>query len=475
MGLARLLVFALAAWCACAQPGMSPFLVAPYLQLGDSPADAERLELLWHARDTDDAWSVRYRAERGEGAWRTVAVPAQRRVDVPTIEPHRVYQATLTGLKPGAEFEYEVRHGDAPVFSATGRARKSAGQPYRFVVFGDCAADTVGQRAVAHQTWLQKPDFVFVTGDIVYARGRISEYRQKFFPVYNAEQPGEKTGAPLIRSTLFTASPGNHDILTTDLDAFPDGLAYFFYWSQPLNGPTEQTEKLNAANTPALKGNMDRQAAFLTAAGAQYPRMSNFSFEYGNAHWTVLDANPYVDWTNPELREWLRQDLKRAQGATWRFVGFHQPGFNSSKAHFSEQQMRLVADLFEEGGVDVVFTGHVHNYQRSYPMRFAVKRDAEGKPVRERNRVEGTWTLDRAYDSTAKTRPQAPIYLVTGAGGAGLYNPEQQGAPETWQEFTLKFVSDRHSLTVADVDGRTITVRQVGADGGEIDRFVLTK
>ena len=32
--------------------------------------------------------------------------------------------------------------------------------------------------------------------------------------------------------------------------------------------------------------------------------------------------------------------------------------------------MRIVADLFESGGVDVVFSSYIHVYQRSKPLRF---------------------------------------------------------------------------------------------------------
>jgi acid phosphatase type 7 len=67
------------------------------------------------------------------------------------------------------------------------------------------------------------------------------------------------------------------------------------------------------------------------------------------------------------------------------------------------------------------------------------------------------------------------IYLVTGAGGQHLYNPEQTDDPDSWQRFTEKFFSTVHSLTVADVDGKTITIRQVTADGKEVDRFSVTK
>ena len=64
---------------------------------------------------------------------------------------------------------------------------------------------------------------------------------------------------------------------------------------------------------------------------------------------------------------------------------------------------------------------------------------------------------------------------MTGAGGQELYNPEQQNDPDSWQKFTEKFISTVHSLTVADVDGRTLIVRQLDAEGRELDSFKVTK
>ena len=156
-------------------------------------------------------------------------------------------------------------------------------------------------------------------------------------------------------------------------------------------------------------------------------------------------------------------------------AGNHHPGFNSSKAHFNDQQMRLLADLFEARGVDVVFAGHVHNYQRTFPLRFTVDVWSDGRPLRDENRVPGRWILDKSFDGQAHTRPQGVIYLITGAGGNTLYNPEQQDDPSSWQSFTQKFISKVNSLTLADVSGTTLTVRQVSDTGIELDRFVVTK
>ena len=61
-----------------------------------------------------------------------------------------------------------------------------------------------------------------ITGDIVYYKGRIAEYLDKFFPIYNAGRAVADVGAPLLRSTLFLVAPGNHDLIERDLDAVPD-------------------------------------------------------------------------------------------------------------------------------------------------------------------------------------------------------------------------------------------------------------
>ena len=452
------------------------FVVEPYVQLGDAPAPsaAETLQVLWHTDDTETAWSVEYRS--GDNAdWERAATPVMRRIAVGEIPPHRVYRATLTGLKPGQAVDYRVSKSGAPVLTARAQARKGTEQPHRFVVFGDCGANTAGQKAVAYQTYRAQPDFVLIAGDIVYNRGRISEYREKYWPIYNAEAAAPAVGAPLLRSTLFVAAPGNHDIQHPDLKEFPDGLAYFYYWSQPLNGPTL---KAGDKNTSKLAGPEKNQKAFLDAAGSAFPRMANFSFDYGNAHWTVLDSNPHADWTSSELRQWVERDLAAARGATWRFVAFHHPGFNSSKKHFSEQRMRRMAETFERGGVDLVFTGHVHNYQRTYPIHFQAVPAKDGKKVAAtgaNDHVEGRWTLDKSFDGKTRTRPDGVIYLVTGAGGASLYDPEQTDEPASWQEFTDKFLAKTHSLTIAEVNGRTLSVRQVSGSGEELDRFLVTK
>jgi hypothetical protein len=454
-----------------------PFLVKPYLQLGHTQAPG-KLVLHWHAPDADAAWTAEYQAGAGR-PWQAAQAPSVNRVAVAGIEPHRVYHVALTGLQAGEVFSYRVSQGGVVVFESEARAPKAADQRHRFVVFGDCGAGTPEEAAIAYRTFLSQPDFVMITGDIVYDKGLASEYRENFWPIYNADNASPTEGAPLLRSTLFVSAPGNHDIASRDLGKTPDGLAYFYYWFQPLNGPIG---KEGGPLVAPILGPEPNKNAFREASGKSFPRMANFSFDYGNAHWTVLDANATVDWTDRELQQWVSNDLVAAKGATWRFVSFHQPGFSSSKTHFDEQYMRILSPIFEAGKVDVVFNGHVHNYQRSYPLRFepsagnsaAPVKGKDGKLAKSRH-VDGKFTLDKSFNGQSDTTPDGVIYIVTGAGGQHLYDPQQQDNPASWQPFSVKHISKLHSLTVADVDGSTLTVRQLTANGDEVDHFVVTK
>ncbi len=429
------------------------FLVKPYLQLGDAPRPArnERLDLLWHAEDRDAAWTVEVRGGKG---WIPQTAPSFRHLDVPPLPAHRIYRVTLRDLAPGAAMPYRVKQNDAVVFEAEAQARKPGA--HRMIVFGDAADGSKRQAAIAQAIQAQHPDAVFITGDLVYGRGRAAEYRSVFFSCYNSE------AVPLMRRVPFLGVPGNHDV---PFSKHPDAAAYFAYWSQPLNGPALKAGDKNAA--PVILGVHD---AVVAASGAAFPRMASFSFDYGKVHWTVLDSNVYTDWESPALKVWLEADLKAAKTATWRIVALHHPLFQSSRAHFDDQWMRPISPILEKYGVDLVLAGHVHNYQRTAPLRFKpTKAGLRGKPV------EGEFTVDEAYDGRAITRAKGPIHIVTGAGGAELYDLWQTDARASWQPWTRTFISDQHSFTVLDVDGRTLKLRQLDAEGRQLDGITLTK
>ncbi|MBY0550470.1 MAG: metallophosphoesterase [Candidatus Obscuribacterales bacterium] len=449
----------------------SVFLESPYIQWGYQNCGPV---ITWQTRKPGKNWSAQVQVDN---RWQPLAVK-ERQISGPGIKPFAIVTAGPVSLPPETTFQYRVQNNGTTHFTATAKTAKSAGSPMRFVVFGDSGVDSQPQKDAALLAYNEKPDFIVVTGDLVYPAGQIEDYRKKWFPIYNADEPDNRHGAPLMRRVPMIGVAGNHDTDTTggtdvarDLRVYPDGMAYFLNWQQPLNGPALRS---GGKNTPLLLGSAKAISAFKRNAASAYPQMCNFSFDYGDTHWLVLDANFYSDWTDPTLRSWAEADLLRAQKARWRFVAFHQPGFTSDPMFATDQRMRVISPILEKYKVDMVFNGHVHHYERSYPLRFQPGSGvslADGKP----KLVPGELKMDKSFDGITSTVPDGVIYLITGGGGAKLFGQEEESQPHKWQQFTAKYLADTHSITICDIKDNTLTVRQLTTDGKEVDRFQITK
>ena len=449
------------------------FLVAPYLQLGTS-YNQHQLTLIWHTEDTSRQFNVELKTN---DKWHTVKNLELQKMTIQNKLAYYSYSVNLPFLMPGLPYDYRIKVKNKIIFQATATAPKNEQQSYSFIAIGDIGAETPQQKKIAKLAYDLKPDFLAIPGDIVYDNGLISEYKNKFWPIYNANQ-ADSNGAPLMRAIPFVAAVGNHDADNVDLDKTPDALAYYYFFANPLNGPVDSKD---AKFSPPIKGSELAIAEFKNNVGAKFPVMNNYSFNYGNAHWTVIDADNFVDWTNKELVQWVENDLINSKDAVWHFVLFHHPGFSSSSDHFEQQQMRALAPVFEKGNVDIVFNGHVHNYQRSYPLYFKPDNKGyqlvggkDGKTLRGRV-INGIWKLDKSFDGNTNQHPNGVIYLVTGAGGNDLYNPEQTNDPDTWQKFTNVFNALEHSLSYIKIDGKHLTCQQIGISGKELDRFEIVK
>lgn len=451
------------------------FKVAPYLQLGNHPkyGKKDNFQLLWISDSICSKWQVEERKNESP-KWSPAGVVKHRQIGKDENANEFLFTCELSNLPAGKNFAYRVTRDDKIVFESTGLARKSKDAPYSFDVFGDFGANSPGQKQIANLCFNQKPDFVVMPGDLVYPSGRYCEYLTNYFPIYNAEKQSSD-GVPLLRSTLTIGVVGNHDVASghhsgpVNLDKMPDTLAYFYLWSEPLNGPNIRS------HAPTLHGSDEHLQNFKTAAGTNYPNMTNYSFDYGNSHWLVLDGNAYTDWSAPELRKWVESDLHNAKKATWKFVTFHQPAFCTDAMHPTEQRMRLLVDIFEKEHVDIAFTGHAHDYQRSYPVHFAPALKDGRAFIKSDGTVDGTIQIDKDYDGSTKTRPNGIIYLVSGAGGAALYREIPDALSGKFEEFTFKCDLRHYSLSSCHVEGKRFEMKQIAEDGTVLDQFTVTK
>ena len=467
-------------------PLLPLFTVLPYIQPG--PASAlvdghESLVVAWQTQDRPADFAVEFGRSQSYGRTAPLASASRFSGDADDGEPRLNYTAMLTGLSLKTTYYYRVRGNGRTLAEGYFHTRKPRGAACRFVAFGDNSFGDISDRAVAYQAYKARPDLVMNTGDNVYDDGLDGEYNRYFFPVYNNSEAGPTVGAPLLRSVPFYTVIANHDAHqkdvhknpVADFDKNPDSLAYYTAMSLPLNGPD------TARPTPTV-GPDARLAEFRRAAGPRFPRQSNYSFDYADAHFLCLDANVYVDPTDAALQAWIERDLSGTD-AIWKFVVYHHPAFNVGAEHYQEQHMRVLSPLFERHGVDFALHGHEHTYQRTKPLRFAPKDTSLAAAVNAKDRrVSGTFTLDEAFDGRRHTKAEGVIYVTTGAGGKHLYDVDYTGDPAKWLHpednntaYVANFISDRHSLTVFDLDGRTLRMAQIDENGREIDRITVTK
>ncbi len=453
-------------------------LVRPYIQPGNTPTlSKEQKVVIWQTDSVPGAFKVEFAPGATLDGVAKIGIAKVSSAQLNLLgKVSYLYRAPLAGLNFDTEYTYRVSIGERVISTATFNTRTK--KPVtRFAVFGDCGTGSPQQAAIAYQVYQQKPQFVLLTGDQVYNNGLEREYRARFFPAYTTPEASPEKGAPLMQSIPFYMVVGNHDVYGSDLQKFPDGLAFFYYTDFPQNAPVTPL-------TVEVTGPPDRVKAFKKATDGRFPRLANYSFDVGNVHITCLDANSYVNPVDFSLIEWLKKDVSSSK-AEWKLVSWHHPGFSSSKAHYDYQQMRLLSPILEELGVDMVLNGHVHNYQRSLPLKFSPKMNEarDQYVVSPEGRVDGKFTLDEQFDGITNTKPKGILYIVTGAGGAGLYDPAMSGKPDLWKHephdnwvpFTAKIVSDIHSFTMVETNGKTLTLKQLNVKGEVFDEIKVTK
>ncbi|HEX6238058.1 MAG TPA: metallophosphoesterase [Acidimicrobiales bacterium] len=153
-----------------------------------------------------------------------------------------------------------------------------------------------------------------------------------------------------------------------------------------------------------------------------------YSFRSGPVEFFMLDSTPPEfggDGGDAQLA-WLAGRLE-ASTARWRVVVVHHPPYSSGHHGSLEAAQRRLVPVLAEHGVDIVFSGHDHHYERTTPQR-------------------------------------GVTYVVTGGGAK---RTGVSGAP-----FTAAS-ADRLHFLVADVEGDRMSVEAIDDRGETFDRFTV--
>ncbi|HEY7914359.1 MAG TPA: metallophosphoesterase [Blastocatellia bacterium] len=251
----------------------------------------------------------------------------------------------------------------------------------RFAVVGDWGTgddDQVGvgkQMLAAHQQ--SAFDFVLAAGDNIYPNGAGRHFVKKF------EQPF----AGLIKDQVkFYAVLGNHDV---------------------QEGRQDQT-----------------QYPLFNMGGANY-----YMFHRGNGlvDFFMIDSTDF----DATQQNWLENSLRDSR-AKWKVACFHHPLYSSGKKHGSDEKLRKrLEHMLVRYGVQVVFSGHDHFYER--------------------------------------TKPQQGIqYFVTGAGG----KTRRGGVDKDSPILAASYDADNQFMTI-EVSEKEIEFKAISETGETIDSGVI--
>jgi hypothetical protein len=381
--------------------------------------------------------------------WRT-DVPVGSRVElgdsrdtllnvyVDTI-PKTEHVVTVRNLNPATKYYYAVSSmsgrlagGDAEHFFQTSPLPGSDG-PFRIWVLGDSGTggDGTGRAESVRDGYLvspfaKKPDVWLMLGDNAYYVGTDQEFQRAVFDTYPAT----------LRNTPLWSTLGNHETYTV-------GVPYFDIFTLPTAGE---------------------------GGGVPSGTENYYSFDYGNVHFICLDSMVSSRQPGSAMLQWLEEDLATTT-QKWIVAFWHHPPY-SKGSHNSDLELELiemrqyVLPVLEQGGVDLVLSGHSHSYERSFLIDGHYGDSATFTPGMKKDAGDGREGSDGAYGKDPAPHNGA-VYVVAGTSG------QVSGGAVDHPAMCVNLLT-LGSLAI-DVAGDRMDVKFLGVEGVLEDYFTINK
>ncbi|XP_051137438.1 purple acid phosphatase 5-like [Andrographis paniculata] len=283
-----------------------------------------------------------------------------------------IHHATTRKLKYDTKYIYEIGHQNASRrFSFTTPPQPGPNAPYTFGVIGDLGQTYDSNRTLEHYMSHSNAQTMLYVGDLSYADNHPFHDNTRW-DIWSRFVEKSAANQPWI----WTA--GNHEIdMAPEIDE----------------------------NTP-FKPFMHRFHTPYMASGSISPLF--YSIKRGPAYIIVLSSYSSFAVYTPQY-QWFHDELPKVNRSEtpWLIVLVHAPLYNSNEHHYMEGEgMRVMfEDALVKYKVDIVFSGHVHAYERSHRISNVQYNITNGlsTPIRD---------------------PSAPVYITIGDGGniEGLAN-----------------------------------------------------
>ena len=332
-----------------------------------------------------DANTIKYMKKTDyDGDFAEASSAAAARENFADCEQYR-FSVVLTNLTPDTSYVYRVGSEDA--WSGVRSFRTAGGgDDFTFLYLGDVQEGYDDWGDLIENIYADNPQIRFglIGGDLITGGRDCTEWSE-----FLTAATGVFSQIPMM------PAKGNHDKeLFTDFFALPD------------NGPAGYTDIF-------------------------------YSFDYGDAHFTVLDSS---NITTPAIKQWLQADLQ-ATDKKWKFAMFHHPpyqNFDDGKPVDDALREHWVP-IFEENQVDMVFVGHQHVYMRTFPI----------------------------YQGQVMENSYGVVYVL-GNSGSKFYNLGP-GYPYIARQ------EHGNNYQVLELDGDVLTMTSRYPDGSLLETYVLDK
>ncbi|WP_234121692.1 purple acid phosphatase family protein [Clostridium hydrogenum] len=325
-----------------------------------------------------------------------------------------VFSVELKGLNPGTKYIYRVGNGENWSAFRTFTTEASNTSNFKFLVFGDSQSGNAAVPNYApwnknlHAAYNANKDakFMINMGDLV-EKGQDYIHWNNWFDAASG----------VIDTIPDMVVQGNHE--TYDAADWNSTKPQYFVnqFKVPQNGPD------------GYKG-------------------QTYSYNYGNAHFVVLDSQEDEEAPNDnsflqKQADWLDKDLS-ASTAKWNFVFFHKTPYYNKASRANVTLKNIFDPIIEKHHVDVVFNGHDHGVSRTYAMN-------DGK----------------YYSDYSK----GTVYYVTGRSGAKYY-PDLSS--KVWDAFFYD-PNDMPCYESVQLNGDKLDIKATKEDGTVVDDFVIDK
>jgi len=355
-----------------------------------------------------------------------------------------VHEVQLTGLSANTKYYYAVNSssgllaGDAETFFKTPPLPETI-QPVRIWTMGDFGTGNVEQNQVRDAYYNYRgsdyTDLILWLGDNAYPSGTDEQYSYNVFTNHYES---------ILEKSVVYSTMGNHELFFSS--AVNQTGPYYDMFTFPKNGE---------------------------AGGVASGTEAYYSFDYANIHFVCLESNidSFGSANTNAMITWLNADLT-ATTQHWTIVYLHCPpysrGYHDSDIYPDMIYVREnIVPVLESYRVDLVLSGHDHDYERSYLLNghYGLSSTFNTAMIVD----SGSGAAPEFYD---KVSPNylGTVYAVVGCGG-GL-----EEVQTTWPHPAMFSSFDNFYGSMAiDVNGDTLTGRFITKDSIVADEFSILK